>query len=467
MMGVLGFLALLRLWFMGPMWLDEAFVSFGYADRIARGDGPFLLGNDASTERFTNPLWVALFGVVGGLNIREADVQLPLSVIAYLGLLYLVLQVIREHASVQVAVLSASLLGIAPVAASVRDGTDLVCLAALSTWAARSASRDLKSPSERRTTAYLLGILSWSGLFGLMVALGFAVTAAVQGRWRNLRVVAAMFACLTVVRWLLYATWLPPLPLGELSFAPFEWFRAWSLLVVVGVILAIRSERMLYGWIVCVGWGLASYGPVEDAAFGASIVPTVGAMAVLFAETWTKLPIKGLGVIMMFLVFGLDGTRAERALEGVRTERLSHYLQSKAMGRFLLWRFGPDDLVVVHRPGVVGYYSRRPLIDLSGRIHENIPSPEEALGRNPSAVLPDRSIVSQKAQRLIMNAEWPTQLDERYKQYAIQHQKAWQMVDVDPVWFHIYIRKDLPMLRPEIPKSNGNILPSKNPFGDP
>jgi hypothetical protein len=105
------------------------------------------------------------------------------------------------------------------------------------------------------------------------------------------------------------------------------------------------------------------------------------------------------------------------------------------------------------------------MIDLSGVLHGRSMTPKDALMMDPVAVLPHRSIVSHKAQRIPMGTAWPDMLEGRYKQYAIQHQKQWRMVDVNPVWFHLYIRKDLPMLRPEIPKSNGNILPKKDPFG--
>ena len=449
------------------MWLDEAYVSFGYADRIARGAGPFLLGQEVPTEYFSNPLWVALFGLVGGLNIRESDVQVPLSVLAYVGLIYLVVQAVREKASWPIAACSAALLGLAPVVAAVRDGTDAVCLAALSLWAVRAISQDIDRPSEGRQSACLLAVLSWTGLFGVVVALGLALVGVRRGRWRNLKIVVLMFGVLTAARLVLYSTWLPPMSGREWSVSAFSWFPVWSALALIGVVRCFRTERFLYAWVVLVGWGMALTGMVESTGFGVSIVPTVGAMAVLFAETWSWLRIKSLGYALVFAVLVVDARTSEMALEEVRTERLSHYLQNKGMGRFLLWRFAPEDSIVVHRPGVIGYYSRRPLIDLSGRIHDKPPSPQEALNLNPVAVLPERSIVSQKAQRLIMSSSWPQSLEKRYKQYAIQHQKAWQMVDINPVWFHIYIRKDLPMLRPEIPKSNGNILPRANPFGDP
>ena len=134
------------------------------------------------------------------------------------------------------------------------------------------------------------------------------------------------------------------------------------------------------------------------------------------------------------------------------------------MGRFLLWRFEECDQVVVHQAGIVGYFSRRGMIDLSGSLHGHPVTPADALSNNPVAVLPPRSIVSHKAQRILMDTEWPRMLEDRYKQYAIQHQKQWKMVDMHPVWFHLYIRKDLPMLRPDIPASNGNIMPKEDPF---
>ena len=268
-------------------------------------------------------------------------------------------------------------------------------------------------------------------------------------------------------RWFLYTSVVPVFPRFDPALSGFDRFPVWSALVFVGVVVSSRANRMMYGWVVLLGWVLAWMSAEDSTGFGVSMVPTVGAMAVLSADALYWLRGRWLSGVVVLLLVGVDARRSEVMVEEIRTARLSHYFQSKGMGRFLLWRFGPTDAILVHRPGVVGYYARRPLIDLSGRIHDSVPTPSEALHLNPVAVLPDRSIVSHKAQRLVMGSEWPSQLEDRYKQYAIQHQKGWQMVDVDPVWFHLYIRKDLPMLRPEIPKSNGNIMPPDNPFGDP
>ena len=262
------------------MWLDEAYVSFTYADQISRGAGPFLLGQETPVEHFTNPLWVALFGLVGGLNIREADVQFPLSVIAFGWLIFLVVHSVREKASLQIAVCSAALLGLAPVVASVRDGTDAVCLAALSLWAVRATSQDLQRSSEGPQSAWLLAALSWSGLFGLVVALGLALVGVRRGHWRNLKIVVLMFGVLTVARRLFYATWLPPLPGIEWSLSAFMWLPVWSALALVGVALCLRTERFLYAWVVLVGWCLALIGSADSTDFGVAIVPTVGAMVV-------------------------------------------------------------------------------------------------------------------------------------------------------------------------------------------
>jgi len=329
-------------------------------------------------------------------------------------------------------------------------------------------SIDMGAETDSRASTTSLALLAAAGSFGVLVALGLAGRSASLGRWRNLKTVCAVFALLTMARWLLFGTWLPPLWLeAGPSLESFLWMPAWCLFVVLGVVVSRGHDRFIYGWIVAVGWSMASLVAQEEAGFGVALVPAVGAMAVFFGRAWMSLPSKWMGLLVVALLLTVDLRRAEAALEGVRTDRLSNFLQGRGMGRFLLWRFESEDRVVVHRPGVLGYYSRRPLIDLSGRIHSSRPSPQQALAQEPVAVLPDRSIVSHKAQRVLMGSDWPEELEARYKQYAIQHQKAWNMVDVDPVWFHLYIRKDLPMLRPEIPASNGNILPRSDPFGAP
>ena len=460
----------LRAWFVGPMWLDESFVSFGYSDRIARGYGPFLPGQDLPYEAFSNPLWVGFFGLVGSLNLSETKVQEALSVLMSVLLTWLAFRAAQQRTGKHPAFWAVLLLGLAPVAVAARDGGDSVWLALLSLWAAASIAKDLKSAKDRPQSTIALALLSWSGWLGLMASLGLASLSVRLGRWRNLMVVGLCFGLLTVLRWLLFKTVIPPvLSMPEGGWDVFAWMPGMCALSLVGLVASWRIGRpfLPYAVILVSTWIGGFMGGQPAHGFGVALIPAVGVMVVLIADTIDQGHSKWWWIVIGLLMIGHDLKKGEAALSSVRQARLTNYFQGRGMGRFLLWRFNSEDRIIVHRPGVVSYYARRPVTDMSGRLHKNRPTPEQALEANPVAVLPEKSIVSQKAQRLELGDAWSPMLERHYKQYAIQHQKAWQMVDFDPVWFHIYIRKDLPMLRPDIPESNGNILPRADPFGAP
>lgn len=459
LMVVLGLMAALRAWFMGPMWLDNSLLALSFSDRIGRGHGLMLAGQDVACEAFTNPAWVAFFGLMGRINLSEVDLQAPLALFGYALLAMFVFSVAKKKTSAQAAFFSVLMLGIAPVAAGVRDGSDAVWLALAFVWAASSVENDVKTKSQGRQSAMALGLLCCTGISGQVVAAGLALLGFRLGHKRNLTIVAAVLVVLNGIRRAVFGTWVPPVLIGPESIsAIFSWMPALCLLSLLGLVVSWRRAQFPYIWALAVGWVSALVLGQEAGGFGVALLPAIGVMAVFVAHAMHMHRSLWFPLLMVLLVVGIDGRQGEQAVEDIRRSRLSHYLQGRGMGRFLLWRFGSDDRVVVHRPGVIGYYSRRPLIDMSGRLGGGV-TPEQALQENPVAVLPVRSIVSQKAQRVEMPESWPDQLEQRYKQYAIQHQKPWKMVDVDPVWFHIYIRKDLPMLRADIPASNGNILP--------
>ena len=224
-----------RAWFVGPMWSDDSFVSFAYADRIARGYGPVLPGQSPPYEAFTDPLWVLFFGGVGGLNLSESEFQAPLSILCCVLLSWLAFRVATNRTDMKVAFFSVLLLAIAPVSAAVRDGGDAVWLALLSLWAASSVYRDLRSDKDSFQAVLALLLLSWSGWFGLAVSLALAALLTRVGRWRCLCWVSFGFALLTGLRWFFFQTLLPPFIVGpEVGWDVFGWMPGVCLLAVFG-----------------------------------------------------------------------------------------------------------------------------------------------------------------------------------------------------------------------------------------
>ena len=464
---LLGLLGCLRAWLQGPMWLDESFIPLQYADRLARGEGLLLPGESVAMESFTNPLWVVFNAAFGRLNLHEAELQAVVGPVVYgLFIAFVVWSLCRFHHR-WAALLAIGILFSAPVVSAARDGSDGIWLALFSLVAAVGVAEEIETTRPSRLTLAALLILSMSGIFGAVVALGLSGLGMRAGRWGPLKVVVCALVGLTLVRWTVFGTWLPPLLVNAHS--GMEALLLMPVLVTTGMMgialgwtQGVRTHAL--AWVVVVGMIYAALSGEPDHGFGSALVPAVGAFAVLSAHVVLAHPSRYWAMVFLLATASIDVRQTEAKLDDVAHARMADFLQSRGMGRFLLWRFEPEDAVVVHKPGALGYYSRRPIIDLSGRLKGAI-SRDAALEQNPVAVVPNRKMVSSEPQRLYLDPPWPPQLEQRYKQYAIQHQKPWQMVEVNPVWFHLYIRRDLPMLRPEIPKSNGNILPPDDPFG--
>jgi len=465
---VLGFCGVTRAWLMGPMWLDQSFIPLQYADRLARGFGFKLAGQFGPIEGFTNPIWVALFGGLGGLNVHEAEIQAAVGLLLYGWLIVFCVRQIWSLHGRWISLLPVGLLGLAPVVAAVRDGSDTVWLALWSVVAAVGVTAESEGERSRHTPPLALFVLSVSGLFGMVISLGLALIAAPVHRWRCLRVVFSGILCVVVLRWAIFGTWASPVFIGPENGLEALWLMPiFVAMGWLGILFGRPQWRrtMALAWVLVVGTGFAAWTGQTTHGFGAALIPVMGAVTLLASNVLAAHRSVLWGLVLIGAAVMVDVRQTEAKLPDVAHARMSDFLQSRGMGRFLLWRFEPDDRVVVHKPGAVPYYSRRPVVDLSGRLHGHPVTPDAALAHDPVAVLPDRKLVSRKAQRLAMQSDWPDRLEKRYNQYAIQHQKAWQMVDVNPVWFHIYIRRDLPMLRAEIPQSNGNILPRADPFG--
>jgi hypothetical protein len=463
-----GFCGGVRAWMMGPMWLDQSFIPLQYADRLSRGHGLQLPGQEVAIEAFTNPVWVALMGALGSLNLHEAEIQAPVGLLLYGLLIAVCVRAIWARHACWMAMLPVGLLGLAPVVAAARDGGDVMWLALWSVVAALGVGAELESDEPRKGTKVALLVLSLSGVFGAAVALGLSAMGVRIQRRNNLLLVASALLGLTALRWTFFGTWLPPLYI-----APEDGLEALRLmpvcagLGVVGIVMGWSRgpQTGALAWVVVVGAVYAYMTGQTQLGFGCALIPAMGAVIVLASNVLAAHRSPLWGLLLVLVAAAVDVQQTEQRVSDVAHARMSDFLQSRGMGRFILWRFEPEERVVVHKPGAVPYYCRRGVFDLSGRLQGHSVSPAFALEQEPEAILPDRKIVSNQAQRLYMTQPWPSRLEERYKQYAIQHQKPWKMVDANPVWFHIYIRRDLPMLRTDAPKSNGNILPPADPFG--
>ena len=150
---------------------------------------------------------------------------------------------------------------------------------------------------------------------------------------------------------------------------------------LVGMVLGwSRGPRtMTLCWVVVVGLVIALVTGQPQDGFGVAMIPAIGALTVLVSDVVVARRSILWSGFLALLVISIDLRQTEDQVSDVAHARMSDFLQSRGMGRFLLWRFEPEDRVVVHAPGAVAYYSRRPVVDLTGRLHGHPISVDDAL----------------------------------------------------------------------------------------
>ncbi|MGB0638344.1 MAG: hypothetical protein ACPGTU_03355, partial [Myxococcota bacterium] len=458
--------------------LDSAFIPLRYAQRLGTGQGWTLEGHSVAVEGFTDPLWVAVLAGLRAVGIHEFKVQTYLGPgLVFVLLATLTVFVLTHHKKLG-ALLPVALFGSwAPLSVAAYSGSNSVWLSVLGLLSVMWAAEDIERVRLRRRTLVALILLVSTGLPGTLIGMLLAAMSGALLRKRLFMTVLLIALFWSCGRFLLFESlWsrAVEIRLETFSFSPLQAvFTAAPTLCILGLL------GVMFGW----GKGLivrafagatliwtlwACTGLSEPNSFFDAWLPAVTMLTVLGCQLWAAHRTTMIAGALSLVVLGgwsqLDWQTAAQVSQ-VNLDRQIELKQSQGMARFIRWRFLPDEWVAVHSPGAIPYHARRPFIDLSGTTEAEEISAPRVMERSPSGIVPKSNFVSTRPMRLPLDEAYRELVDKQYKQYAIQQQKKWKLVRAHPVWFHIYIRKDLPMLSPDISEEEGNQFPKTDVAG--
>ena len=164
--------------------LDDAYISYRFAQHLAEGRGPTWNPSEAPVEGYTNPLWVALLAMALALGAEPVVISKLLSIAAALALIWLLAFASRRLHWSHALVLTGALGFSAPFAFLAMMGLETALAALLLALTAGAAAEVVTRP---RATAILLfhaaaffsmlarfdsGLFVAGALAGLLVVLG-------------------------------------------------------------------------------------------------------------------------------------------------------------------------------------------------------------------------------------------------------------------------------------------------------
>ncbi len=466
----------------GPAWLDSAFVSFRYGDHLASGHG-LVFNVGQRVEGFFDPLWTLAWAgaQVLGIDPAQATVFVGPGLLAVLIVLLAWLSV--RAVGEQVGLIAPMMLAAwPPAAASARTGADDLFVAVLLAAALMGRIRDADAPECRRTSVVWLVLLSLTGISGGILALLLAVVGPSMrpGRvWVRLRAVGMTWACLSLCRWLYYGDLVPNSwrSLGTADAARLSRGGGWLLdllqtspvlviLTLVGVVLALfgrRNRGYALGMfsatvVVCVPW-LIAVAPSKLAFFQplmVIVVPMLVLASIPMAALWQ--PLGRLGWLMALAVlasFGaLDGAQTHERAGPLLNHRKIRMKRGRAMGRFLSLRFDNQaQQVAFHQPGIMGFYTQGPVLDLSGQTDPDLvglAGRKEAIRRvletQPAVVVHPKMRGGRKPGRLRTPDWYPPEFGDTYTTVSFSARKRWRLVEhAGPYWLHLFVRRGVAM----------------------
>jgi hypothetical protein len=443
----------------GPAWLDSGFVSLRYVRSLAYKHTFSLPGQVSPAEGFADPLWTAVLTVLNLAGLHEFRMQPYAGAVLFGCVVALAVFVAaRRSARIESPILVACLAAMPTMALASHSGTDDIFAALMTLAAVIVVSADLDRPEGGRSSLTWLGLLSLCGVAPLMIAAGLAFTYRRQRpQWGV--VVLVSLSIMSVARMAIFGSLVPQsfqAQLGQLDTSAWlEALRLSPVLVVlslVGLAVSRRAgERVWPVVLAMLAWvfvGVVGVAEAED--FGAVMVPVLALLALCAGRGLEGLPSRWLGFAGLLAVGAVDLRVAWADREAAAHARTSAFKQARVMTRFLKWRFEDDVTVVTQTAGILPYFYGRSVFDLTGITHAQPVSPEFVLALNAEVMIPQGQIVSVTAERLSMGVNWDWQVvGETHHQHAIQHHKEWDLINIYPIWFNLYMRADLSKYRPD------------------
>ena len=140
--------------------------------------------------------------------------------------------------------------------------------------------------------------------------------------------------------------------------------------------------------------------------------------------------------------------------EPILTHRKIRMVRGRAMGRFLSLRFAEDiQTVAVHQPGILGFYTKGPVMDLSGQTDRDLARAGtrkavmgQVLVELPAVVVHPRLRGGPKPGRLPTPDWYPAAFGDAYATTSFSARRRWGLVDrPGPFWLHMFVRRGVPM----------------------
>jgi|GEM_PF-5400794 len=465
----------------GPSFLDSAFVSLRYARHLASGDGlVYNLGE--RVEGFGDPLWTVVVAAATAIGAPQMDAATALGVISLGAMVLLVGWIGIRHLGEGPGVLAAFLAAGWPATwVAARSGDDALFQAVLILWATGLICAEREDGVASRCTPLALSLLALTGLLGAVSALLLALVGVHRRRCGlgRLMVVLATLVALTIIRWSYFGDLIPnyirAMPWGGVG----RWTEGWNWLLqwvseapilaglgLLGGMLSLvvrptwRSTALIVALFVVLAVGA---GPARVLLWH-PVIPVVGLLALLGAgllACMSRSPVALRVVLVVALAgFGLrDAQVAHDRASKVSKARRGRFVQARAMGRFLELRFPDDELVAMHKTGVVGHYTDNPILDLSGRSDRQIarvarrdlratgkPSRSDiagAIDRNPVVFLHPRSMTGARPGRIQVPPWYPKRFQSQYASVAITSRRHWELADMHPLWLFFFLKSGL------------------------
>ncbi len=461
--------------------LDAGYVSARYARNLAAGDGlVFNLGERA--EGFGDPLWTVLLGLLGALGVSpiEAAVVLGVVCLALCVLLtgWIGTRLLGEGPGVACALMLAAW---PPVALAARSTDDVLFQSVFVLWSVGLVVGEIKDGTRSCWTLAALSLTALTGLLGAVLALVLAGLGALRRPERACRLVwiCGVLSTLTLARWVYFSDPIPShtraLPWGGLG--RWEDGGAWLLqllreapmlagLGLVGTLWALlrRTAWAAAGVAVLLALILVVGTAPARVLLWHPLVPVVGLLVLLgvgLVAQLTRAPLPSrLLLVVLLCGFGAQDFRvAHVRAEKVNQARRGRFVQARALGRFLELRFPDNEVLAMHKPGVIGQYTDNPIIDLTGRTDRAMaraprrilreagkPARSDIAGvmdRDPVVFVHPRAMTGALPGRIRPPPWFPDGFDDHYASVALSSRKHWGLSDVHPIWLFFFLRSGL------------------------
>lgn len=366
--GLLG-LALIS-WDLQPWTLDDAYISFRYAENFAAGHG-LVYNPGERVEGYTTFLWVVLLGLG---DLLGADVRILAKLLGALCAAATVLLLAFAHRVVPTlprpaGALAAAWLGTCCVfSAWAMPGMEvpLVALLLLGT--------SLTALAERPVLTGVLGALALMTRPDCIVVVGvWMLHAAWRRRWRAPAVLAALYGPYFLGRWWYYGWLLPNTFYAKVGASEAQLERGLEYLsgfgsaaglLVLPAFFARRRPWLAVAWIAHLGFVVAVGGDVMPAfRFIATVLPLIllGAGVALASlgtrGVWGAL---ALGIALNAWQYGHHPDLEPRIRRGVVG------LRGEEVGLWLREHVDPDLVLATNTAGSVPYFSGLQTIDMLG-----------------------------------------------------------------------------------------------------